>query len=249
MIEDQYLNIYVKISYHILTRSIRSRKPYKQFSSQYCNQLRQIIQMSQLSTTNLIISWYYLYKYATNGISQIDVEESVSLVYHLILTSFVLANKTFDDQCYSCKTWCNIVDSCDASVKCDLRLMNQLETHFLSVVDYKLSFTDIDNDEFWGFLQGIFNDTNLANHVLHSLRYIIMPKADHLPSMPASPVPYNNLTSPLTASFKSPLTPLTPFSLDRKRTYTNMEYCNMEKMCHSINLDDLTNFQFEFLVQ
>mmetsp|Transcript_1795 Transcript_1795/g.1954 ORF Transcript_1795/g.1954 Transcript_1795/m.1954 type:complete len:250 (+) Transcript_1795:71-820(+) len=249
MFEDQYLDIYVQISYHILTRDTGIEKPYKQFSLQYCNQLKQIIQSSQLSSINLIISWYYLHKYASNSVCVINVEEDLSLIKHLIFTSFILANKTFDDQCYSCKTWCNIANSSGSNYRYDLKLINHLESHFLSVVDYRLSFTAIDNSEFWTFMQAAFNDTNLPSHVLYHLKFKITPTYDPLPSIPVTPVLYDNFTSPATISLKSPLTPLTPFSLDRKRTYSKMDYGGMEKLCNSINLDELTNFQFSFTAQ
>lgn len=249
MFEDQYLDIYLKISYHILTRDTGSKKPCKQSWVQYCNQLKQIIHSSQLSTINLIISWYYLYKYVSNTICLIDVEESMSLVSRLIFTSVMLANKTFDDQCYSCKTWCNIANSCDVNTEYDLKLINQLEAHFLSVVDYRLSFTSIHNEEFWIFMEDMFNDTNMSSHVLQHLKFKITPTSDPLPSIPDTPILYDNFTSPATVSLKSPITPLTPFALDRKRTHSNMDDDNMEKMCNSINLDELMNFQFGFTVQ
>ena len=134
MFEDQYLDIFMKISYHILTRDNSSKKPYKQFCLQYCNQLKRIIRSSQLSTINLIISWYYLYKYASNTVCSIDLEEGMSMISHLIFTSFILANKSFDDQCYSCKTWSNIANSSDTNYTYDLKVIKQLESHFLSVV-------------------------------------------------------------------------------------------------------------------
>ena len=249
MFEDQYLDIFIKVSYHILTRENSSKKLYDQFCLQYCNQLKLTIRSSQLSTINLIISWYYLYKYASNTVCSINVEEGTSIISHLIFISLILANKTFDDQCYSCKTWCNIANSSDSNYTYDLQLIKHLESHFLSVVDYKLSFTAIDNDEFWTFLQVVFNDTNLPSHQLHHLRFKITPTSDHLPSIPVTPILYDNFTSPATVSLKSPMTPLTPFSLDRKRTYSNMDYGSMEKLCNSINLDELTNFEFGFTAQ
>ncbi|CAR65441.1 DEHA2B03520p [Debaryomyces hansenii CBS767] len=249
MFEDQYLDIFMKISYHILTRDNSSKKPYKQFCLQYCNQLKRIIRSSQLSTINSIISWYYLYKYASNTVCSIDSEEGMSMISHLIFTSFILANKSFDDQCYSCKTWSNIANSSDTNYTYDLKVIKQLESHFLSVVDYKLSFTAIDNDDFWTFLQVMFNDTNSSSHVLHHLKSKIIPTTDASLSIPVTPILYDNFTSPATVSLKSPMTPLTPFSLDRKRTYSNMDYGSMEKLCNSINLDEFTNFEFGFTAQ
>lgn len=249
MLEDQYLDIYVRLSYHILTRDTESEKPYKQFCLQYCSLLKQIIQSSQLSSINLIISWYYLYKYTSNTVCVIDAEGDLSLIKHLIFTSFILANKTFDDQCYSCKTWCNIANSSATNYKYDLKLINNLESHFLSVVDYRLSFTAIDDSDFWTFMKAVFNATNVPGHVLYHFKSKITPTDDTLPSIPVTPILYDNFASPATVSLKSPLTPLTPFSLDRKRTYSNMNHSSFEKLCNSINLDELTNFQFSFTAQ
>lgn len=244
MIDDNHLNTYVQVAYSLLTKNTDSEKSSHQFWSQYCTQLKQIIHSSQIATTNLIISWYYLYKYANNGINQIDSEESLSLVYHLILISQVLANKTFDDQCYSGKTWCNIINSCDETTNYDTKLMNQLESHFLSVVDYKLSFTNIDDDGFWTSVQGIFGENNMSGHVLQTLKHNVIPVSSEAFSIPVTPVLYDYFTSPTSSSLKSPLTPLTPFALDRKRICVSKD-----NHIPSINLDYLADFQFNFTMQ
>lgn len=249
MIENYYIQLYVRIAYLILTRN-QELKHFLQFEDRYCTQITDVVNSSQLPITNLIISWYYMYKYQDNTMCLLSIEDNISVVRDMILISLVLANKTFDDQCYSCTTWCNIINSSLGKNSFTVKLANQLEAHFLSVVDYRLSFANIDSPVFWTFLHNQFmlsgasrtTSTWLQQHI--SQPYIA-------PSLPGTPSITEILATPPTTAPKlplTPLTPLTPFIAERKRTLYTMQSDTTEKVFPNVNLDLLSNYQFDFTI-
>lgn len=149
MIDTNYVNMYTLCAWLILEGSASSER-----ASSYSVYLADLINTCQFSRQNLIISLYYLHKYSRNHINLTDKESNMSI--YLVLTSLILANKTFDDQSYTLKTWTNICNGISKSTKCttsvtiNFKLLKDLEMHFLCCLNYGLSYIKIGSDEmFW----------------------------------------------------------------------------------------------------
>ncbi|ODV78971.1 uncharacterized protein CANTADRAFT_26065 [Suhomyces tanzawaensis NRRL Y-17324] len=169
----QDIDTYIKVVWMIISATSPSSpqkrkhalKKFHDFSNKYSSFIDHLIYNSQLTPTNLIISLYFLYKYHHhNHVLQFAYNEHVipdeheSINIYLVVMSLILSNKSFDDQSYTLKTWLNIINNtlCDENpdlVKVDLKLLNSLEGHFLSCLDYKLSFNGAYGDkQFWSLL-------------------------------------------------------------------------------------------------
>ncbi|KAI5957411.1 hypothetical protein CANMA_004415 [Candida margitis] len=182
---ESYTEGYIKLAWTILSSSQDSSpailtKLYHHFQTKYGTFLADLITNSQLSSTNLIISLYYLYKhYHQNTILYTKLEKAQqypqtstddtgidSMHIYTIITSLILSNKSFDDQSYTLKTWWIIINNTcknckfGSTVDVDLKLLNTMESFFLSSLDFKLSFTGMSSDgTFWS----LFNQGVVAN--------------------------------------------------------------------------------------
>lgn len=153
MIDSALISSYAKTAYLILMYDSDVRSP-KQHVGCDVEFLSNLVVTSQLAVANLAISLHYLYKYTQNSVNRIDVAENVDVVRHLVVVSLILANKTYDDLCFSFKTWCNMIISAGTTsyhhTECKTLLL--LEAHFLAVLDYDVSFTNIHTSPLWSFL-------------------------------------------------------------------------------------------------
>lgn len=153
MIDSALISSYARTAYHILTfdSGVRSPKQHVGCDVEFVGNL---VATSQLAMANLAISLHYLYKYTQNSVNRIDVADNVDVVRHLVVVSLILANKTYDDLCFSFKTWCNMIASAGTTsyhhTECKTLLL--LESHFLAVLDYDVSFTNLHTSPLWSFL-------------------------------------------------------------------------------------------------
>jgi len=92
----------------------------------------------QLHNINLLVSAYLIYKFTKNCIITI---KNFNLI---IVTSLILSNKSFDDQCYTLKTWQTILSN--SGMDLPLSILNQLEQVFLSSINYDINYTKIQSD-------------------------------------------------------------------------------------------------------
>ncbi|KAK6203459.1 uncharacterized protein RJT21DRAFT_113358 [Scheffersomyces amazonensis] len=176
-----YINNYIKFAWIIISSknsNLATIQKFQEFNRKYGNFIRKLIENSQLTRSNLIISLYYLYKYYNyNGIlnhnsqpfkdsdsEELNVSIDYSLIINLIIVSLILSNKCFDDQSYTLKTWLIIINNTMGKstldnnhnkkiIKIDLKLINSLESYFLCSVNYSLSFIKLSKDyNFWNIL-------------------------------------------------------------------------------------------------
>lgn len=164
MPQDHHIQAYLKLCWVLST----SRNPldpvaaqchYERFAKKYLRFLVRLIDTLKLLLTNLVISLNYLHRYTlANSVHQPRIEDdgsdagaSISMVCYTIVASLVLLNKNYNDQSYTLKTWYNISHDQLGFKNISLALLNQLEQHFLSVVNYLLNFNNISNrhDRFW----------------------------------------------------------------------------------------------------
>ncbi|CAD1811299.1 Cyclin, N-terminal domain family protein [Candida parapsilosis] len=165
---DSYTEGYIKLAWIIISTSpsTHSMAPsqlarmYHQYDAKYSNFIRNLIANSQLAPTNLVISLYYLYKhYHQNNMLVTKLEQGEDSIdplhLHLIITSLILSNKSYDDQSYTLKTWSIIINNtCKDYV--DVKLLNTMESYFLSSLDFKLSFIGMSSDGyFWSLFEKI----------------------------------------------------------------------------------------------
>lgn len=177
---DSYIDGYIKLAWVILATSPQSPPPsythiinlYNHFQARYGAYIKNLVINSQLSSTNLIISLYYLYKhYHKNsivctkldkpqqnaaGVNEVAIDPTH---IYMIITSLILSNKSFDDQSYTLKTWLIIINNTSknypyAGINVDLALLNTMESYFLSSVDFQLSFIGMSDDAwFWSLFE------------------------------------------------------------------------------------------------
>ncbi|RLV89541.1 hypothetical protein JA1_005108 [Spathaspora sp. JA1] len=241
-----YINNYIKFVWIILCHrrstansEFNSFKSFQAFNNKYGKFIQQLIINSQLSSTNLMISLYYLYKYYHHNKLldykfDEDVEESSMIVY-LVVTSLILSNKSFDDQSYTLKTWLVIINNTKNHViKVDLKLLNYLEGYFLCCLDFKLSFVGMEKDEeFWkvfstnatifkvnksiiGKFKSLVEVSTVEPTTCYTCDESVISSSFSSPLMSTimSPTTSINYSSPLSYT---PLTPLTPYEYTGKR--------------------------------
>lgn len=93
------------------------------------------------------------------------------MLNYLILTSLILSNKTFNDQSYTLKTWYNISKDQLNFESISLKLLNSLEMHFLSTVNYRLDFNNIDTDaKFWNLLFANCHSLSMSPSVINFMK-------------------------------------------------------------------------------
>ncbi|KAG7664025.1 uncharacterized protein J8A68_002463 [[Candida] subhashii] len=220
-----YINNYVKFVWIILshgnattTSTATNFKSFQTFNTKYGKFIQDLIINSQLSQTNLLISLYYLYKYyhhndvLTNDttIPSSNDEEEIPMTIYLIIISLVLANKSFDDQSYTLKTWLIIINNTKNSqvISLDLKLLNYLEGYFLSALGFKLSYISIQHDQsFWNVFSGksLFK---LSKSIVARFRAVV--DNSSLLSSPAttttlaSSIPISYIGHPAMIDFSSP---------------------------------------------
>lgn len=160
MLDSSYINVYVRSAWLLLDGDVEKSRMYEQY-------LCSLINTCQFTMQNLVISLYFLHKYTKNQVNSSDSESNLTI--YLVLTSLILSNKTFDDQSYTLKTWNNICNGISKTttlgdkskdnlklVTIDFKLLKSLELHFLSCLNYSLSFLQIDvDDSFWGRLTSV----------------------------------------------------------------------------------------------
>lgn len=98
------------------------------------SQLAAVISTLDLSPSNLALALVFLDKYTCNTVNSLGPG---SAPYYIIISALVVANKYLNDQSYTLKTWQSVLYKCKIDVL--LPLLNQLETHFLSALDYTLT--------------------------------------------------------------------------------------------------------------
>lgn len=101
-----------------------------------------LVKISKLTVENLIIAIYLLYKFLNNNVVAITDKK---LIQNLIIMSFILSNKLFNDQSYTFKTWINLIEV--VKIPINMKMLKQLEIFFLNCLDYKLDYKFIMNDE------------------------------------------------------------------------------------------------------
>lgn len=253
---------YIKLVWSTIHRHQPQRITGKllQFNQKYGYFIYRLIYNSQLSSINVLISLYYIYRYHQNDVIATQTSDDKDkedlhekMVLYLIVTALILSNKSYDDQSYTLKTWLSIIDNTlseehltDVSLKLDLKLINNMESYFLSCLDYKLSFTNMYYDtKFWDTLMAIPSKTTLSykdliNPVLAASQSApATPAANAMSKSSSTPLhikttatPTSCLSSPLNncimssipvanSASVSPLTPLTPyeneFNLSKRR--------------------------------
>lgn len=165
MNDASYTEAYIKAAWMILDGGEVTDR-YQSYSIY----LTHLINTCQFSVQNLVISLYFLHKYSLNEVNNID---GSSMNIYLVLTSLILANKTYDDQLYTLKTWNNICAGIDkstrnahsANVLVNFKVLRDLETHFLSCLSYNLSYTQIElDDAFWSVMAILGADWRLKFH-------------------------------------------------------------------------------------
>lgn len=107
-------------------------------SDQYTRFLLNLIAASQTAKTNLAIALHYLRLYKKNSINSIDPHENPEMANAVIVTSIILANKMFDDHCYTITTWINMINQVPNHPHFTVKLLTSLEAHFLACVDYRV---------------------------------------------------------------------------------------------------------------
>lgn len=152
---------YIKYAWIIISKNDPSSQSisFEKFSYKYSKFIRNLIINSQLTSSNLIISLYYLYKHyhqntvLNHSINNHDNNEINSVIVYNIIISLVLCNKCLDDQSYTLKTWLIIINNSLSNKKLiniDLKLLNYLEGFFLSSLNYELGFKSMNQaHEFW----------------------------------------------------------------------------------------------------
>lgn len=137
--------------------------------------IKQLVHHSQLLLVNLVISLYYLYKLQQTSVSH----DPLTHVY-LVVVLLILSNKVYDDQCYTLKTWQNIIQNLynhtQVKLELDLGLLNSLEQHFLCALNFLLSFHKMHCD--YGFWQQCFDVTPSAG--VTKLRLLVLLESLHL---------------------------------------------------------------------
>ncbi|CCE72801.1 Piso0_000395 [Millerozyma farinosa CBS 7064] len=153
MIDSTLISSYARTAYHILTFDSDVRSP-KQHVGCDMEFVVNLVATSQSEVANLAISLHYLYKYTQNSVNRIDVADNVDVIRHLVVVSLILANKTYDDSCFSFKTWCNMIASAGTTSyhRTECKTISLLESHFLAVLDYDVSFTNLHTSPLWSFL-------------------------------------------------------------------------------------------------
>lgn len=213
---------------------LQKSKKINDFKTRYGAFIHKLIYNSQLSETNLLIALYYQYLYYHHNkvlcFKHEDGEEK--MILFILIMALVLANKSFDDQSYTLKTWLSIIENStgsDDEINVDLPLLNSLETYFLSSLDFKLAFTKLDSDDgFWSKMtmaqeislkklvsSPVTPSTELFTTTTPIPNYYAAPvSATSSVLMSKQPTPSTCFTSPLSLKRKiatSPLTPLTPY--------------------------------------
>lgn len=192
MVDTIYIQYYIKCCWIIFSQSSNDEiDKFNQFNNLYSNYLINLIKSLKLSTTNLIISLNFLYKYQSlNSMNQINLNDDVSILNYLILTSLILSNKSFNDQSYTIKTWFNISNDQLNFKKLSINLLNHFENHFLSVVNYNLNYNKIMyDDQFWNKLFDHCNLLNVDPAVIHYFKnYITCPSKSTLITPLSTPI-------------------------------------------------------------
>lgn len=98
-----------------------------------------VIETLDLPSNNLALSLVLLDKYQQNSINTLSTTEGDNTRYYAIIASLILANKYLNDQSYTIKTWQSILCKC-TKLRPSLGLLNQLESHFLSALNFRLSW-------------------------------------------------------------------------------------------------------------
>lgn len=233
-----HIETYIKCAWILLHDYEDTERQFMIFNKKYGKFLVGLIEHSQLTLTNLVISLYYIYKYRMNSINKLD-ENEMNIVNYIIISSLVLANKCYDDQSYTLKTWVNICNQQPKRpINIDLRLMNDLESHFMFCLNFRLNFSNVGSDNmFWDFLHSRLNTLQAPRLIINKFRLQVshstLPnlweyeKPSSTQSFASSPI-----VSPLVSnnSIIFPLTPTTPasskldFGQQKKRKLNTFKY-------------------------
>lgn len=187
-----YINTYVNLSY-----SVFGQTPNPKIAT--------LVKLSKLSVDNLIISLKFLYQFQTNAVVVID---DAKLVTNLIVVSYILANKVYDDQSYTFNTWLSLIHSARLNA-IDLKVLKQVEVFFLDVVDYNLCFKYMAQDsKFWLFIQSLGDGGEVFNTYLNRTCNSPRPKQMETPVSSPAVTPLVTPTDSPVKKRKLALTPL-----------------------------------------
>ncbi|PVH15294.1 uncharacterized protein CXQ87_003132 [Candidozyma duobushaemuli] len=98
-----------------------------------------VLDTLDLSSANLALSIVLLARYKENSVNTLSLGDTsaVATAYYAMIASLVLANKYMNDQSYTLKTWHSILGKCSRLAP-SLPFLNQLESHFLSALNFSL---------------------------------------------------------------------------------------------------------------
>lgn len=98
-----------------------------------------VLDTLDLSLANLALLIVLLARYKRNDVNTLVLGDTSALntAYYAMIGSLVLANKYMNDQSYTLKTWHSILAKC-SHLAPTLPLLNQLEAHFLSAINYSV---------------------------------------------------------------------------------------------------------------
>lgn len=192
------IDTYLKVAFEILT----NLKVSDDFSRYYGSLMEKILRASQMTKHALIVSWFYICKYSSNTVVNVAQEENKGFIFNLIISSLILSNKILEDNCYSMKMWSDMLNSLKEN-SYDLKILLQLEMHFLAALDYLVSYAGVCEESFWSLLESNF-DFNMQSRIESFKSSLI----DYYWSEEALPCEDKNyvLTSPVIR----PPTPITP---------------------------------------
>lgn len=204
MIHDIYTNTYVKVCYKIFGKDPINHKLHK------------LVKVSKLSIENLVISIKLLYHFQTNAVVKID---DTNLVTNLIIISYILSNKLYNDQSYTFKTWIDLIQA--SKIRgIDMKLLKQVEVFFLNVIDYNMNFKYmVRDDKFWGFVGSMCEDGRVFEHYLLQLEKT----ENSTKSLVATATsPAKQMETPLTSPLITPLVTPDDSPMKKRKVLTPM---------------------------
>lgn len=127
-------NTYVACCLHIL------QDPQNPLPAHDSADMVLVLDTLDLSLANLALLIVLLARYKENSVNTLALGDTsaVTTAYYAMIASLVLANKYMNDQSYTLKTWHSILSKCSRLAP-TLPLLNQLETHFLSALNFLVS--------------------------------------------------------------------------------------------------------------
>lgn len=185
------------------------------FTCSHGSFVARVIELAQLSSSNLVIAWFFLHKYSCNSMLAPESEpEEDSMTIYLLLTALILSNKLYDDQSFTLKTWISLIQRSSPPQRFSacLKTLDAMERHFLAALDYRVSYKALDNDvQFWRLVPSYvtcFDQHIPANNYASPAPVQAVAPAPQIPW--PNPSYYTPLSNGPSFSDQVPLTPVTP---------------------------------------